>query len=283
MFCSARRKSWCLLGLVVAFEIFAIVLANAVLFQGAAGKFLLRLHLASGGLVEPTLVAGFVSLGLVVGVAIFSLGRLRPAEVGWVPSQLLPALIVLPICWVVVQLILTGLVLSAGGTLELNQAWSRPGAGFVLGGLLAQLLGNALAEETVFRGFFFPQLQKSFAGRLGPFWSLVLAVVVSQLLFALSHIPNRLLVHGLEVPQLLKDQKALLVMGMAFLAAYILTRNLWVVVGLHALVNDPASLVQVPEKVSKYVWHWMVLLVPVVWYLVRRLVLGRKKTGSGDQ
>ena len=220
-------------------------------------------------MIEPTLVANLVPLLFVVGLIIFGVGRLTPADVGWVRVQLAPALWITLGLWLAAQLIFAVLAVTGGGRTALHTAWAQPGAGFVLGGVLAQLFGNALAEETVFRGFFFVQLYKKFGRRLRHAAALVAAALVSQIGFALLHIPNRLLVKGFVASDLLADQLGLVLMGLLFAAIYGVTQNLWLAVGIHALVNDPAPLVQAADGVVGAVWIALALALVLLWKPVR--------------
>ena len=145
----------------------------------------------------------------------------------------------------------------------------------MIGGILGQLFGNALAEETVFRGFFFPQFYYKFGKRLGRVRALVTAALVSQVAFALLHLPNRLFVKGVPSSELLGDQVQLVVMGLVFLAIYVVTRNLFVAVGIHALANDPAPLIQASDGTVASVWLALTLALVVLWIPAQKTIRRR--------
>jgi len=282
MFDSTRETGWIVMAFAAVAQVASSVFVNTVLFQGSVFALLRHIRATTGGLIGPNLVANLVPLLFVVGLVIFAIGRLKPGDVGWVRAKLVPALLITLGLWVGVQMVLAVIAASGEGRIALHQAWVRPGAGFVLGGVLGQMFGNALAEETVFRGFFFPQLYKKFGKRLGRASAVVLAALVSQVGFALIHIPNRLLFKGVVGPELIADQVKLVVAGLIFLAIYYVTKNLLVAVGLHAIANYPAPLIQASDGVVAAVWLSLVLLLVLLWKPVQKLVRRRTTEVRGS-
>jgi hypothetical protein len=275
-----RETGWFVLVLAAFLYSTAILFVNAVLFRGSVGESLRAIHRATGGLVTPTLVGSLVVLLIVVGLAIFALGRIEPRDVGWTRAKLAPAALATLGAWGVVQIVSAVAVASGGGTLSLHPAWTYPGAGGVLGRVIGQAFGNALVEETVFRGFFFPQLVAKFQRKLGRASALGAAALVSQVGFALSHIPNRIFVKGIAGPELVADLARLTLLGSVFLAIYLVTRNLWVAVGLHALGNAPTPLVQVSGGVQVAAWLSSMLLVVGAWGVASRR---RRSRSASDE
>lgn len=220
---------------------------------------------ATGGLVTRTLVANVVLLGIVL-LIVLGLGHLKPGDVGLRWSQVGVGVAVTAGAWLLMQLagLASGLVT---GTLALAPTWGDVGVLAVLGALLGQLLGNALTEEVTWRGFALPQAYGRLAKRAWwhahTGWTLIGALILSQGLFALIHLPNRLvsgfsgweLVLGLLVPCLL---------GVVFALVYLRTGNLFVAVGLHALVNAP-TLLFAAGSVSAMVMLAVVALVLLIW------------------
>ena len=116
------------------------------------------------------------------------------------------------------------------------------GATVVIGGLLAQVFGIAPAEEIGYRGFMLPQLYLLWSGRFGRNRAIFSAIVVSQILFALMHVPiahhNDL--HGIA---LFTNLLRLFWLGLLFAMLYLLTDNLFVAMAFHALSNTPTPLI----------------------------------------
>lgn len=98
------------------------------------------------------------------------------------------------------------------------------------------MFGNALLEEIVFRGFLFVQLFL-LCGKIKhhPF-RVTAAMLISQTIFALMHVPNRNY-SGYAGMEFVYDFIQLVILGTVFCLLYWLTRNLFMVVGVHALVN----------------------------------------------
>lgn len=145
--------------------------------------------------------------------------------------------------------------------------------------LAAQLFGNALYEEVAFRGFLLPQFFRRFR-RLGPAAAFVLAPLLSQLLFALAHVPNRLWVTGLVPANLPGSLIPLFVLGLYFALVYLLTDNLFAVVGLHSLINVPMLTLVADEGGDLYSLNALVtlstsLLIAGVWWWRRTAVSER--------
>jgi membrane protease YdiL (CAAX protease family) len=224
---------------------------NTVLELDGPRRALLRLQIASGGWIEPLLVRSQVVLAAFLAVVVGA-GRRRLSEVGWRARDLLPGLLVYAGAWAVLQLGLLAAVLRQGVELAWHPMWTRFGLPAVLGGVLAQLLGHALAEDTAFRGFFLPGLRARVLRRgslLAALGLLALALLGSALLFGLAHVPTLVLVHGADLAELAVSQGHFLSAGLALGLAYLATRNLVAVVGLHVLLNDPAPVVAVPGEV----------------------------------
>jgi len=253
MFDRVRETTWTAIAVVLTLQVASSFFMNAVVFQGAVRSALGRLHRATGGLIEPNVIANLVPLTIVVGLGIFVIARLRPSDLGLTQSALPLALGATAGFWLVVQAAFVLLTVARGDTLNFHPAWTDPGAGYVVGGLLGQFFGNALAEEAVFRGFLFPQLLLKLRRRFSGRTAVGLAALASQVAFAVLHIPNRLLVKGFDLGfALAVDQTLLIVHGLVFLALFVGSRNLLVAVGVHALWNDLAPVIEPPGGVGEY-------------------------------
>lgn len=270
-----RATTWPVLMLAIVVCVGASWLVNFVVgpVGGNVRHALDIVERDTGGLVQAPLLAGPFYFAI-VGTVIFGIGRLRFSDVGWRRRDVGPGLLVTLGFWVAMQPALVIWVLVTGGQLQWNAAWNPSsdwGPGRILGGLLAQLLGNALLEEMVFRGFFLPQFYLKAAARFRPAAALLIALLGSQVLFALTHIPNRLFVQGWPVEALLGDQVVLFLHGLIYSVVYLLTRILFVCVGLHSLWNQPARLLQVPfEPGVAIVWFMLTAILVLTWLPVRR-------------
>ncbi len=239
--------------LIAAFVAYSLahLFNNTVLQLEGPRRALLRLQIESNGWIEPVLVRSMVVL-LAFLLVVVVYGDRRPSEIGWRPRQLLPGVLIYAGAWLMLQVGLLAAVMRQGIALEWHPMWTRFGINAVLGGVLAQALGHALVEDTAFRGFFLPQLRARFAKR-APLLALVgflaVAVLGSSLLFGLAHLPTRILVYQSGWRELLAEQAHFLSAGFALGLAFVATRNLFAVVGLHVLLNDPAPIIAVPGTV----------------------------------
>jgi membrane protease YdiL (CAAX protease family) len=267
--------------LVAAFAAYsaAHLANNLFLARGAPERALQALQAWSGGWIEPVLVRSqvvlLVFLGLVVG-----LGRRSFSELGWRARDVVPGLALYLGAWLALQLGLVAAVLRQGVELAWHPLWTRFGVGAVLGGVLSQALGHALVEDTAFRGFFLPELRRRFAragSALAVLLCILFAVAGSALLFGLAHLPTRLLVKGSGLAELLREQGNFLLAGLALGLAAVATRNLFAVVGLHVLLNDPAPLVAVPGEVLN-----RAVLVVFAGVVVLAAVRGRRRQAMAE-
>ncbi|MEX2137844.1 MAG: type II CAAX endopeptidase family protein [Pirellulales bacterium] len=205
----------------------------------------------SYGLVWPALIVGLLCTFVVVGLVLVAIGRYRPSELGLELAKLPEAVAYTLVVWLLMQLIALGLVFSDADTPELAAELDDSRVGYLIGELLAQLAGNALCEEVLFRGFVFVQCAVRFAGWLPhrPTLSLMAAGLVSSAVFAVAHLPHRLGIGGgyANWAAMGMDQGWLVVWGCVYCWLYVRTGNLLFVVGVHALANARTMLVTAPE------------------------------------
>jgi uncharacterized protein len=192
----------------------------------------------TNGLVAPELVAGLLLLLFVVGGIFIGIGRLRPRDIGLRSSDIPAALATTAAFWLVTQGILAVAELARDSALRLHPDWEVHGVITMPGSLIAMLLGMGLYQETAFRGFLFQQLRLKM-GHAGV-W---LAAIVSQFLFALAHLPTRALTGAVTGTMMLTHMLVFTLAGLLAVTLYLRTRNLLVVVGIHALAIAPTPLV----------------------------------------
>lgn len=268
VFRCAKEASWGGIAAAAAAWTLALFAVNAVGFRGAAGAFLRELQAVTGGLVEPTLVGSAAVLFLFM-LAVVAIGRVPLASVGWTRHAAARAFLPVIGFWLLMQATLALLAVAGGDGIMLHPSWRDAGAGAVVGGLLGQVFGNALAEETAFRGFFFTQILLKVRS-LRPAAAVGVALSASALLFALSHLPNRLFVKELPIDRLVLDQARLVLAGVLFALVFVVTRNVFTVAGLHALANDPVPLVAATADVVSVTYVALLALLVPGWWIVQR-------------
>jgi hypothetical protein len=231
------RRHTLIIFLIAHFILTAIV--NLVFF---AGNTFRPLASATGGLFTGSLLANLVFIiALVLAIILFR-GGLRLYDVGLIRRNVLPGILYTFVLWGAAQ----GIHLLAGvlthGKVMPNSEWTIYGAGFMMGLLLTQILGNALFEEIAYRGFLFPQFYLRLTSlRNRPWKRFGLALLISQAAFALSHIPNRIYL-GMTAGDIAIDLLMLVGWGVLYTLLYLRTDNLFLVVGVHALGNTPTTL-----------------------------------------
>jgi len=274
-----RHSTWpAITVVIVGFAGFALV-SNWLLSQGPVRQALDDLQTTTGGVIGPTFVAGMAALVLVV-LLVLGLAQLRPADVGWHPRLIGPALAIIGAMWVATQGILVVVVTFAGGSLAWHADWRQPG--LVAGILLGQVLGTALVEETVYRGFLLPQLFHKASERYRPMVALAVATLASQLLFALSHLPYHVFMWKHEAQELILVQLVSLAIGLVFAAVFLTTRNLFLSVGVHAIGNAPTPLVQIADDHARVAWFALVLLLLIAWMLARKSSARKSRLKESD-
>ncbi len=233
---SARKHTIpCLIA--VHFALTAVV--NLVFFAHGAFR---PLASATGGLFTGSLLANIVFIVVLVAGIVLRFGRLRLYDVGLIPRHILVGILFTLGMWGAAQVVQLLASLIAYGTVTLSTDWLNPG--FMVGMVLAQIFGNALFEEIAYRGFLFPQVYLRLGGlRSRPWGRLGLALLISQGLFALSHIPNRIYL-GMTPSDIALDLVMLLGWGTLYTIVYLRTDNLFIVIGIHALGNTPTTLFQ---------------------------------------
>lgn len=269
-----RTVSGRLLVAVLAVQVVLTAVINLVVFPSAWLRAVVfdPVRIVTGGLVTATLLVNLVLLAVVVGGLLVLVGGLRPRDLGLERRKLPVALAVTLGLWVTLQLVAAGASLYRTGEVAVSPTWGQFGVGLVLGALLAQVLGNALYEEILYRGVLLDQLVLKLRGRR---WGLVLALVGSQTVFSLLHVPNRLY-RGYPLDALLVSLGMLVLMGLLFALIYHRTGNLLVAVGIHSLVNAPTMLVASPVSGS-----YLVVILAVVLVAVWPLLRGRTGRASG--
>jgi hypothetical protein len=176
----------------------------------------------------------------VVGVVLMGIGRLRPVALGLDIRKVVPAVAWTFAIWLAALLVSAGVAAIAGERVALDDGWQAGKWSVTAGEWLGQILGNAPFEEILFRGFLLPQclwLCLRWRGGASDRKSVLFALVLSQLIFALGHVPFNL-VNGSGQAQLL----AQFAMGLLLCGVYLRTGNLFLAMGLHVLTNDPGPL-----------------------------------------
>lgn len=282
MFANIREANWTTVALIASVYAGMNLLANPSFVNSLPGfvGFLAAANTAPAVhqalVVSTALPFGVVTLFVVFGIA-FRYDSLRWRDFGWKRDKLVPAILATMGLWIVLQLALLG-VGGWTGSIEWSHALVQVGIVQLVWGFTEQILGNALAEETVFRAFLISQLYLKMGGsRSSLSWTpLAGSVAASQVFFSLTHIPHRL-AHGLTGIDLLPNLGMLVVMGLVYAGIYLLSQNLFLAVGAHALYNDPVLLAAGSEDLAQIVLCTAALLIALI---VRHRISSRSSTDA---
>ena len=192
----------------------------------------------TGGVLHQTFLA-YVILALFMGFFLCYLGGLRTKDFALFRLKLLPALGYMLVAWMLIQI--SPLLLGYG--LEIQASWSedsiflRRFSRFFFG----QLIGNALYEELFYRAFLISQFTLLFRKKCSLIIAILLAILCSQLIFAVLHIPVRI-VGGVPMELMVANIASTFMIGLIFVCIFLLTKNILATAGLHALWNASPNL-----------------------------------------
>ncbi|HOK43636.1 MAG TPA: type II CAAX endopeptidase family protein [Thermoclostridium caenicola] len=229
------ETSWRIIVLFIVLEVLLSTLINLVIFPSGILSVFRQMTF---GIINETLLANLLMIAVLVCLLIIRLGRLSWADLGIKRNRLAAGIAATLTLWlakeiinVVASILLTGNIIWSGN-------WQVYGVPVLIGALLGQVFGNALFEEITFRGFLVPQISKKIpAGK----WRTAIAVLISQTLFGLIHIPNRLY-SGVAPDQMLISILLPAVLGVFLSLIYIVTDNLFFAIGVHVLNNIPMNI-----------------------------------------
>ena len=251
---NVKEISWKVLLTYLLVSAGMVSLVNLVLFPSNLFTPMAR---ATEGLIDSTLQANLLNIA-VFCLFVFAWGKLRPSDVGLKWDKLGQAVALTALLWMLTQ----GVVLLLNwinGDIHLDPAWAERGVTPMLGALLGQLLGNALFEEVQYRGFYLSQFYLKIKSKRGRLARAILAMLG---LFILSHIPNRIF-SGYQLADLPLDFLLLSIWGLFFTGIYLLSGNLFLAVGVHALVNRPTLVTAstIPPQVILFFLTWVIIAI----------------------
>lgn len=236
---NVKPVSWKVILTYLVLSTCLTTLINLVLFPS---PFFDPLERATGGLINATLQANILNI-LLFSIIVFGWGKLHPIDVGLDWNKLKQGIFLTVLLWLLTQAIVL-LINWINGDIHLDPRWSERGVTVVLGALIAQLAGNALAEEMAYRGFYLSQFyihNQAPVERERLAW----AVLYMASLFAASHLPNRIF-HGFGLADFPRDFIFLFMWGLLFSAVYLVSGNLFLAIGVHALMNQPTMITEAP-------------------------------------
>lgn len=217
---------------------------KAVFFSAPFYRFVAApVYHATAGVVTPVVLAALVQTVVLVGGVMLLAGGLRMRDLGLERQAFVNAGVVMLLVWGLAQATTALLGWTGLATLTRNPAFAALPVPALVGKQLDALIGSALIEEVMYRGFLMVQVvllaQQRWPKRPG--LTLGLGVGATQLYFGLNHFPAALRMH-LPTGEIVVYILHVVLVGFLFAALYLRTGNLFVAVGAHAIINGPLAL-----------------------------------------
>ncbi len=238
-----QEKSWLF---IIGSYILDIFLILFLIFMVIPFEWLIPISTATLGIINGTLIINIGLFLIIIVVYLSVLGKEKISNLGLKLRKLPVGILSLYGLYLLLNIFLLILNVIFQNPTIWWPYWVDSGNGLTydVGNLLAQIFGNALFEETLFRGFIWIQISKKMKNFLEKkqvqknikTWSLIVGALISNILFSLLHIPVRLLtdITGWE---LVGSLALLFAIGMLFTSVYFITENLFVTIGIHVLNN----------------------------------------------
>ncbi|GAP64329.1 hypothetical protein ARMA_2752 [Ardenticatena maritima] len=179
----------------------------------------------------------FTAIGslVVLAIALFAIRNdtVNLEEIGWTKEGLQQTVKVIAVGWMLWAILIISVNFKLGYPFSEN--FESP-----LSKIFVQWLFVGIAEEVLFRGYIFTRLTQFFA-KTGRVWSKVAGVVISSLIFATFHIPQRIFVHGMELTPdvLMRQMFPLFLVGVLLAWLFLRSQNVLFVGLFHGGMNAP--------------------------------------------
>ncbi len=224
--------------LVLAIVVY-MVLSYLVNLVVSPSELLPSLPAATGYVIAPTFL-NYIPPFIIMGLLLVLVGRLRCNDLGLIRQRFLPAVAWVLCTWIAAQLFF---LLTHLGDVSLDPVWDGQIVRTISTTVTGQMLGNALYEEVFWRAFVISQVVLLLVHRMK--WtfgkSLAWAIILSSILFAVSHLPHDF-AHDLSGQKIFGLQVARLGAGLALAGIFLLSNNIFIVIGIHSLSNYSLSL-----------------------------------------
>lgn len=239
-FFQVKRAPIILLIIVLLFQFGLATFINLVAFPNG---YFFKIQELSNMWLNATLQANIINLIIIVGLILIVFGRFKLKDLYLKKGDLLKGLIGTFLFWIAIHVIDSIIMLSMRSQIVFNSDLVNQ-TNVVFGNLLGQIFGNALHEEIIFRGFLSIQFYLLIRNKMkSEKKRLLCTIFIPQALFVLGHIPNRIFYQytGFEF---VFDFIQLTLIGALFMIIFIQTKNLFFVVGVHALMNSAPMIIK---------------------------------------
>jgi membrane protease YdiL (CAAX protease family) len=198
-------------------------------------------------IIQDSLVIYYIKILLIIVLIILIVGKLKSKDIGLEKKKVLPAIIVISTIWIFYQIIGLIYTLVINGSIVFDEFIISNEWNVVLGQFIAQVFGCGPYEEIIYRTFLIVQIyllvrniRKEDSNKVSK-TTLIISLVVTQIFFALVHIPDRIW-ENQPLEEYWMDMFSLFMYGLVFALLYLRTNNILIVAGVHALLNWTVSL-----------------------------------------
>ena len=231
-------------------------------------------------LIQPTLVIGGLAIFLFIYLLLIKTFKLRFTDIGLKKDRLFKGIVLTFILWFSVQATDALILIITQGNLHFHNIWSYNMIIDAIGNFIAQVFGNALFEEIFFRGFILTQLIVILTIYVRKRWAVFYAIIISSIIFSLTHIPVRL--YRGELQQYFNifepsGMIALIIIGVIFALIYIRTDNLFFLIGIHTLSNAPMPLFESSYRDPIF---FILFIIITLFYHKINVAVNPKKTNA---
>ncbi|MCM0649146.1 CPBP family intramembrane metalloprotease [Clostridium swellfunianum] len=184
------------------------------------------------GLINQTLILYLLLSFIFIYLILYKSSKFRPIDIGLKKGKLKDGIIITVILFILLQVY--GVVYSyfCFGELTMNEVMYK--GTIVAGYYISMIFGVAFFEEVLFRGVLIPQIFIRLKSDKSKNKIMFMALFISQALFSVMHIPIRL-INGVGFTDLMISLASIFIIGIVFAFIYLLTDNLFIAIGVHAL------------------------------------------------
>jgi uncharacterized protein len=243
--------------LIMFFAAFTVFTIGIIAFVYGSG-ILNGLTELTKGLVQRALLPNIAIILIFVYGLLILYRKLKPRELGLEREKVLQAAFVIALVILILQISSTVISIISDKTLTLGNLWSKVSISTALGILICQLLVVAVQEEIIFRGFLMPQVYLRIK-KDNYIMRMILALVISQGLFAIWHIPIRVF-SGMSLISTTISLITVFMLGIIFALIYIRTDNIFIAMGIHGLWNA----VQATSQSNIYIIILILLMATMI-------------------
>ncbi len=275
--------------LVVIVNILLAILFNLVIYPL---KLFNGIYYATNGFITPTMLAYTLLYLIIVIFLILFLAKQKARDIGIKKGKIIEGMVVTFTIWAIIQI--AGLIYSliAFGSLVFHPSLAESGLVLIFTRNIEQLVFNGPFEELVYRAFLINQVylwyklkseNKSKSSKvpedkptlnvssISIHLPLVFSLIVTQIIFSLMHIPNRIMYVISQESYTSQDilwaainpvgYGMLFIAGLIFALIYHRTDNIFIASGIHALINYTTLLFDMSWINHLVLWTLIALIV----------------------